>query len=276
MNKMARDLELEKQIDAYVKGKLSDEEAQKLWEKLLQRPDYIDLLKTELGVKAILNKRSSKNSSNSASESNNIIYSIEHSWKWIAAAAAVALLVVSLNIFQLDTNTSLQSEVPDQFNLADNLSSAEVLRTQKGDTAPSDSLLNNGFQEALSGNISKAIDTYNEIIADYNDKPAATKAFLNKGIIQYNSGSFGESISSFQSVIDRKPTRETIKEKAYWYMGNAYVNLEQLQKAREAIHTVYSMDGIYRKPSFRLLRKLDYKLGNVDYDNFEEQMKEGE
>ncbi|MEL7833161.1 hypothetical protein [Fodinibius sp. Rm-B-1B1-1] len=273
---MSRDLELEKQIDAYVKGKLSDEEAQKLWEKLLQRPDYIDLLKTELGVKSILEKRSSEGYSNSAHENKNIIYSIKDSWKWIAAAAAVILLVVSLNIFHLDTTTSLQSEVPAQFSLADNLSSAEVFRNQKGETTPSDSLLNNGFQAALSGNISKAIDTYDEIIDKYEDKPAATKAYLNKGIIQYNSGNFGTSIRSFKAVIDRKTNRKTLEEKAYWYMGNAYVNLEQLEKAREAIHTVYSMDGIYRKPSFRLLRKLDYKLGNVDYDNFEEQMKEGQ
>lgn len=275
---MSRDLELEKQIDAYVKGKLSDEEAQKLWKKLLQRPDYIDLLKTELGVRSILEKRSSDDYSSSASarENNTVIYSISNSWKWIAAAAAVTLLVVSLNIFQLDTSTSLQSEIPTQFNLADNLYSAEVLRNQKGVTSPSDSLLNNGFQAALSGNISKAINTYDEIIDKYEDKPAATKAYLNKGIIQYNSGSFGESISSFKAVIDRKSNRKTIKEKAYWYMGNAYVNLEQLEKAREAIHTVYSMDGIYRKPSSRLLQKLDYKLGNMDYDNFEEQMKEGE
>ncbi|WP_445664006.1 tetratricopeptide repeat protein [Fodinibius sp. AD559] len=272
---MSRDIELEQKIDAYVKGKLSEEEAQKLWEKLLQRPEYIELLKTELGVQSILKKRSSNNHSTSAEE-NGIIYSIQSSWKWMAAAAAVALLVVSINFFQLDTNKSLQSEVPSQFNLAENLSSAEVFRSQKTETLPSDSLLNRGFEAALSGDISKAIAAYDEIINNYSDESAATKAYLNKGIIQYNSGGFGESIESFKAVIKRDTKRKILEEKAYWYMGNAYINIEQPEKAREAIHKVYSMDGIYRKPSFRLLKKLDYKLGNVDYDNFEEQMKEGE
>jgi len=275
MNKISRDIELEREIDAYVKGNLSEQEAQKLWEKLLQRPEYIELLKTELGVKSILEKRSSNNYSYSTEE-NSVIYSIQRSWKWMAAAAAVALLVVSINFFQLDTNKSLQSETPAQFNLAENLSSAEVFRSQKAETLPADSLLNRGFEAALSGDISKAIAAYDEIINKYGDESAATKAYLNKGIIQYNSGGFGESIESFKAVIEKGTKRDVLKEKAYWYMGNAYINIEQLEKAREAIHKVYSMDGIYRKPSFRLLKKLDYKLGNVDYDNFEEQIKEDE
>jgi hypothetical protein len=57
-------------------------------------------------------------------------------------------------------------------------------------------------------------------------------------------------------------------------MGNAYINLEKLKEARDAIHHTYTMDGIYRKPALRLLKKLDHKLGNVDFDNFEQQMKE--
>lgn len=269
MNKMSRDIELEQKIDAYINGKLSEEESQQLWEELLQRPDYIELLKTELGVKAILEKRSSKDNTSSAEESS-IIYSIQRSWKWMAAAAAVALLVVSINFFQFDTNTSLQDEVPSQFNLADNLSSAEVFRNQKSEIIPADSLFNRGFEAALSGDISKAIATYDKIIDQHGDKSTATNAYLNKGIIQYNSGSFGESIESFQAVIQRETKRDVLEEKAYWYMGNAYINIEQLEKARDAIHKVYSMDGIYRKPSFRLLKKLDYKLGNIDFDNLEE------
>lgn len=269
MNKMSRDIELEKEIDAYIKGKLSEEEAQQLWEKLLQRPDYIELLKTELAVKSILQERSSKENSTSAKESS-IIYSIQKSWKWMAAAAAVALLIVSINFFQFNTDSSIQSEVPSQFNLAENLASAEIFRNQKSKILPADSLLNQGFEAALSGNISKALVTYDKIISEYDDEPATMKAYLNKGIIQYNRGDFGESIKSFQAVIERKPKTEILEEKAYWYMGNAYINIEQLGKARKAIHKVYSMDGIYRKPSSRMLKKLDYQLDNVDPNNLEE------
>ncbi|MDZ7682902.1 MAG: tetratricopeptide repeat protein [Fodinibius sp.] len=155
------------------------------------------------------------------------------------------------------------------------MSSAQILRSQKRKIAPADSLLNRGFEAAISGDVEKALNYYNQIIEDYKDEPAAVKAYLNKGIIQYNSGSFEESISSFEAVLDNVSKKPIVREKAYWYMGNAFINIDELKKAREAIHTTYAIDGIYRKPAFRLLKKLDHELGNVDFDNFEQQMNEG-
>jgi len=271
---MSRDLELEKQIDAYIKGKLTEEEAQKLWVKLLQRPDYIDLLDTELGLQSILQNRNlePQNENHSSAEENNIIYSLKQSKKWIAAAAAVAILVVAVNILQVDTKQQLGELALKDINIAENLSSAQILRSQKTELMPSDSLLNHGFKAAISGDIDKALKMYNKIIEEYGDKPVAVQAYLNKGIIQYNSGSFGESISSFQAVLKKVEQKPVVEEKAYWYMGNAYINIEKLEEARKAIHKTYAMDGIYRKPAFRLLKKLDHELGNVDFDNFEQQM----
>lgn len=275
MNKMSRDLELEKQIDAYIKGKLSEEEAQKLWEKLLQHPEYIELLETELGIKSIMEKRSSDIDDNSSASESGVIYSLQKYGKWMAAAAAVAILVVAVNILQVDTNQAIKDSAEKSFNLAENLSSAQIMRDQKSDIAPADSLLNRGFEAAISGEVSQAVEMYDEIIEKYGDQPAAVQAYLNKGIIQYNSGSFGKSIKSFQAVLKNVDDKAVVEEKAYWYLGNAYINIEKLDDAREAIHSAYAMDGIYRKPAFRLLRKLDYELGNIDYDNFEQQMKEG-
>lgn len=273
---MSRDLELEKQIDAYVKGKLDEEQAQKLWKQLLQRPDYIELLETELAVKSIL-EDSSSNSDKHASQESTVIYSLKKSWKWMAAAAAIALLVISINVLQVDTNQNIKELALNNLNYADHLSSAQIQRSQKTEITPSDSLLNKGFEAALSGEVSKAIKMYNKIIEKYGDKPAAVQAYLNKGIIQYNSGNYGDSITSFKAVIDKvNSQKRVVKEKAYWYLGNAYINIEKLNEARDAIHTTYGMDGIYRKPAFRLLRKLDHELGNIDFDNFEQQIKEGE
>lgn len=276
MNNTSRDLELEKKIDAYIKGKLSEEEALQLWEQLLERPDYIELLETELGVKSIMKKRSSDSNTdnNSSTKQSSIISSLHRSGRWLAAAAAVALLVIAINTLQIDTNQKVGELAFNQINIAENLSSAPVLRTQKSDIATSDSLLNRGFQEAISGNIGKALQMYNQIIEDHENESATVKAYLNKGIIQYNAGRYGDSITSFEAALDNANDKPIIKEKAYWYLGNAFINLENLSEARDAIHKVYSMDGIYRKSAFRLLRKLDYKLGNIDYDNFEQQIEE--
>jgi tetratricopeptide (TPR) repeat protein len=279
MNNTSRDLELEKQIDAYIKGKLSEGEALKLWEQLLRRPDYIELLEIELGVKSIMENRSSSDNNiddSTSAEQNGIIYSLQRSQKWLAAAAAVALLVIAINILQVDTNQNIDNLTLNEINIVENLSSAPILRSQKSELTPADSLLNRGFEEAISGNMSRALQLYNEIIENHGDKSAAIQAYLNKGIIQYNAGHFTESITSFNAVLDNvADDKPVITEKAYWYLGNAYINVEKLNEARDAIHQVFSMDGIYRKSAFRLLRKLDYELDNIDYDDFEQQREGG-
>ncbi|MDZ7682901.1 MAG: hypothetical protein U5J63_14595 [Fodinibius sp.] len=122
MNNMSRDLELEQKIDAYLKGKLTEEEAQQLWEKLLERPDYIELLETELGVKSILAKKSDSNEQDSTSaEERSIIYRLKTSKRWIAAAAAVAILVVAINFLQLNTSDTVGDLALKNISVTENL-----------------------------------------------------------------------------------------------------------------------------------------------------------
>lgn len=275
MHNISRDLELEKQIDAYIKGKLTEEESQELWEELLQRPDYLELLETELGVKSIIEKRSDSNESSELHE-DSIIYTLGKSWKWMSAAAAVAVLVIAINFMQFETNQTNIELAINNIDISSNLASAPVLRSQKDGMTPADSLLNRGFEAAISGDVSKALQMYDEIIDSYPEKSAAVQAYLNKGIIQYNAGDFKNSISSFEQVLANVTDKPVAKEKAYWYMGNAYMNIEELDRAREVIHETYSMDGIYRESAYRILRKLDHKLGKTDFDDFEQQMKDGE
>lgn len=268
---MERDLELEKKIDAYIKGKLSEEEARELWKQLLLHPEYIDLLETELGLRSILSDRASdENSDESGVQESALIYSLQKSWKWLAAAASVAILVVAINLLQLDTNQSINKLAVNQIDISSHLLSAPVLRSQKDSISPADSMLNRGFQAAISGDISKALNIYEQIIEKHSDNPAAVKAHLNTGIIQYNSENYRDAISSFKQVVGQVKEDPVSKEKAYWYLGNAYMHINKLQEARDAIHEAYTMKGIYRQPAYRILQKLDHELGNKDFDKLEQ------
>ena len=272
MNNSSRDTNLEKEIDAYLKGNLSEEEVDQLWVELIKNPEYIDLLETEIAVKQILESRAKKKSQTPVTP----ISTLKNSWKWLAAAASVAILVIAINLLKVDSEQSIQQLALSDINIAENLASPDVLRTQKGDLSAADSLLNVGFRAAVSGEVSRALELYQEVIENYEGEPAVAQAYLNIGIIKYNSGDFEMASEAFKNALNEVKEEPLLKEKAYWYLGNSYVNQDQLESAREAIHETYALDGIYRKAAFRLLRKIDYELGNVDFDNFDEQIQEGE
>lgn len=262
----SRDLDLEKQIDAYVKGHLSVSEAEELWIELLKRPDYIELLETELCIKQIIEEQiaAEEESGRQAQPLESFRHTLNRSWKWLAAAASVAILIVAINFFQTEPNQSLQELTLGEINIVENLASPEVLRSQKTELPAVDSLLNLGFKAAISGNVDEAIGIYKEVIDKYNNAPNVAMAYLNLGIIEYNAERYEEASVAFTDAIQRVGDDRVLQEKAYWYLGNAFIKLDQPDKARVAIQDAYEMDGIYRNPASRLLERLDSEteMGN--------------
>lgn len=271
MGNESRDIELEKQIDAYVKGKLTEEQARQLWAKLLLRPDYIELLETELGVKTILDKQAAEKESENAgaAEPGGVVYKMRRSWKWMsAAAAAVILLVVSVTLFQSESEQTLKQLTLAEINIVENLSSAPVVRSDTQQQTAVDSMLNRGYQFAISGDLDGALKIYDRIIEQYGESTVVAEAYLNKGIIQFNRDDYAAAITAFRSVLQNVRENPVTEEKAYWYLGNAYVHTEDLELAREAINNAYTMDGIYRESASRLLHRLDQELGNLESQQF--------
>lgn len=269
MENKSRDIELEKQIDAYVKGQLSEQQAHDMWVKLLQRPDYIDLLETELAVRSLVEQGAVEVEEEEDKTSEAPVHWLSGTRKWIAAAAAVLLIIAGVNFFSMDSEPDLQEMAMSEITLSDNLITPNVTRSQEAALGTADSLMNEGFRAAISGDVDEAIEIYNTILEKYGESAQVAEAHLNIGIIKYNSGNFEEAITEFNDVLESDKTERLIREKAYWYKGNAMVNLDRLDEAREAIHNAYGMDGIYRKPAYRLLQKIDYKLGNIDYEDSE-------
>lgn len=259
---MARNIELEKQIDAYIKGNLTDQQTQELWEELFQNPEYIELLNTELGVQSIINEQADQ--SDSGGSRHTMIHSLQNSWRWVAAVAAVLIIAVAINVLELDSEQPLNELALKDINLSENLASAPTLRSVQKQQTPSDSLLNLGFKAAISGDISKAIEFYDLIIKEHPSQPATIQAYLNKGIIQFNDNNFKGAIASFKQVAQKAEEGSFTQEKGYWYLGNAYINTDSLDQAHEAIEQVYLKEGIYHKPAIDLLKKLDEKLGNPE------------
>lgn len=263
---MSRDIELEKRIDAYIKGHLTEEQGQKLWEELLKKPEYIELLNTEIEMRSIAAGSDSRESPEE-NDHHALIHSLQNSWKWIAAVAAVIIVAVAINFFRIDSpEQTLEKLALNEILLSENLASAPTLRSDQSQITPGDSLLNQGFKAAISGDLSEAVEVYDLIIAEYPDQPVAVQAHLNKGIIQFNGSNFEEAIVSFKEMISQAEEESFIREKGYWYLGNAYINTDSLNRAHDAIFETYSMEGIYRNPAGDILQKLDEQLGNPARD----------
>lgn len=257
--------DIQKRIDSYVKGLLSEEDITELWVQFAKNPELIDQLELEVGVKQLIEEGVLSTSKTKRSK----ITTLPH-WTWHAAAAAVLLMVATIQLFQVNTKTELNQFITKTIAL-DQIETGDGVRAKEMVVAKADSLLNLGFSAFISGNTRQALSLYNEVIENYDTEPYGSKAFTNKGILQYNEGEYESSVQSFDAALTRVSDSRMIEEKAHWYKGNALVNLGELEAARISVFNAYSLDGVFRKPAFLLLQKLNYDLGYVDYEDFENQ-----
>ncbi|MDX1592429.1 MAG: tetratricopeptide repeat protein, partial [Balneolaceae bacterium] len=248
------------------KGHLSEEKSENMWKALLFRPDYIELLETELYIKRIIEEQDAteRNGSLPVNSGSSSQKAISFSWKWLAAAASVAILIISISFMQGEQEKSLQELMQGEINIVEHFASPEVMRSQDTEITAIDSLLNLGFKAAISGDVEKALGFYNNVIENYGNAPNVSMAYLNLGIIQYNRENYREAATAFDNAIQKVRDDRILEEKAYWYLGNSYVHLNRLTEGREAIIRAYRMNGIYQNPAQRLLKKLNEELGISD------------
>lgn len=261
-------INIQKQIDFYVKGMLSEEEIMELWKEFALNPELLDDLELEVGVKKLVKDGVLSSKTNEKAKITRL-----PSWTWHAAAAAVLVLVISTQLFQVDSRTELSQFVTSSIS-PDQLETGDGVRAKEMVLSVADSLLNLGFEASLSGNTSRALMLYDQVITNYDIEPYGSKAFTNRGIVLYNQSEFNTAIEAFDSALVRVYENRMVEEKAFWYKGNALVNIEKFDEARIAIIQAYSLEGIFRKPAFLLLQKLNYDLGYVNYDDYENQVKD--
>lgn len=260
--------DIKKQIDAYIKGLLNEEQILELWAQFAQNPSLLEDLELEIGIKKIIEEAST-----TGEPSLKIAKKLSMPlpvWTWHAAAAAVILVIALVQLFGIPPKTELQQFVLNTVP-ADQIETADAVRSKEVTLSIADSLLNLGFNAFINGNNTEALSLYNEVIDKYDTEPYGSKAYLNKGILLYNTAEYDSSISAFEKALIRAENSRMIQEKAYWFMGNALINVEKLEEALIAIQNTYALNGIFRKPSFLLYQKLSYDLGEVDYEDFDSQ-----
>lgn len=234
--------DLEEKIDQYVNGQLSSDEIDELWAELIQNGDQLDYLKTVANTKAVIE---------SEREGAATILGIDRAWSY-AAAAVVVLLVSVLAVINMPEFQSAETVEP--------ITSIELdyYRSEDGVMEPNSEqgVLKDALALANRGNTADAIQMLEQELESADDPAWSAKLHLNIGSLYYNDGSYDQAIRNFQHVVEKQAVDALTREKGYWYLGNAYFQLNQLDKARQAIQNAYELNGAYRRVAKHYLSAL--------------------
>lgn len=248
MEKTKNNKTLEDKIDRYIKGQLNDEDIEQLWVDVIQDSYYFDYMKTAANVHH-LELGEEKANVHEFKPSSKIKY------YWVAAAASIAILIGVLSVV-FQSNVSNNPLMPVNELALQNVRSVEVLNNDP------QSQIKKGINLANNGEISQALSLLQKV--DNENKKASIKASanLNIGIINYNHKNYNVALNAFNKVIPLTTDNILMQEKAYWFAGNAYLQLGDLQKARTAIRNAYNLDGAYRRIAGKYLKQLNEKLSD--------------
>ena len=235
--------EVEDKIDDYVQGRLSAEEIDELWAELVQDDYYLDYLKTVAALKKIANEEREREAK---------IFNLSSAQKWISAAAAILLIVGSITIFNLSTQTSETIQPVASIEL-------DYYRSADGTAVEGEvggEVVREAITEANQGNVDAAVNLLDSQIAETDNVYDQAEMMITAGSILYNSGRYDEAIERFQFSIQSEVEDEIIRERAYWYLGNTYFQLNELDLAKVAFQNAYELNGAYSRVAQSYIKAL--------------------
>lgn len=225
--------ELERKIDLYVNGMLAQDEIDELWAELIQDDYYLDYMKSVANLKAIIKEsRSNKRTSPAITLRKYASY----------VAAAVVLIVAGMfGAINYSTSTNNQFTPINEIGL-------DVVRSESGVSGNvSSEVVKQAIKLAADGNIEEAKSILEFELNVTKDATTVADLSLTLGSIQYNSGEYNSAVNSFETVTQQNEIENSTLEKGYWFLGNTYFQLDELEKAKLAFQSAYELDGAYSR-----------------------------
>ena len=231
---------LEEKIDQYVNGQLSQEEVDELWAELIQDGYHLDYLKTVANLKEVVKKKKERRKA----------LKMKRYWSY-AAAAVIALTIGVLGVMNFQ-----QSGINGDIQPIQNIE-LDYYRSSEGTVGngADNNIIRDAITLANTGQFDQATALLSRELQQANDPQWISELNLNLGSLYYNEGNYRQSTDYFQQIIAQKETsnnslsteEKLILEKAYWYLGNAYFQLDELDKAKQNIENAYALNGAYRR-----------------------------
>lgn len=242
MNESFDKQDIEKRIDRYINGRLSPEEIDNLWAELVQDEDHLDYLKSVANLKSVIERRR-KNKKRAR---------IRRMWSYAAAAVLVLALGVMLVL-----NTSVFTG-PDSVQPVDSIE-LDYYRSVEGEAARTGTktVITDAINLANTGNFEQAVSLLEKELEGDITPAWESEVNLTLGSLYYNESQYREAIPHYEVVIENREELDVLTlEKAYWYLGNTYFQLEEMEMAKEHIRKAYELNGAYRRVAQSYLKAL--------------------
>lgn len=225
--------DVEDKIQKYVNGQLSAAEIEELWAELIQDEYHLDYLKSVANIKAVVEKEEEKSN----------VIQLRRYWSY-AAAAVVAMLIAVLSILNYSELTTSSTVKPVSKIELDYYRSAEGVLNNNKDSR----IILDAIKLANKGKFEEAVSLLKNELRQAQDPKWISEINLNLGSLYYNNGNYDQAISYYTDIIDYKDDINVLTlEKAYWYLGNTYFQLDELDKAKSNIQKAYALNGAYRR-----------------------------
>lgn len=263
-------IQLQRKIEQYIKGDLSQDEIDELWIEFLKHPEWYNWFETKVHLHSLIKKGKKPNFPTDENPSGATQSSFDYK-VWFYAAAAAVILAISLQFFTFEQEQPIQSLALTEIEQS-NLIGADVLRSTDTPAENLDVAINDALATAYEGETEEAIEQFQDLLAESPNNEQRVRIEMNLGVLFYNSENYESAKTHFQSITETDGIEDYQEEKSWWFLGNVLLNLDQPRQAREAVFNAYSMDGQYQSAALALLKKLDKRLGNIQPDNTPEKL----
>ncbi len=238
------DRDLERKIDLYINGKLSQEEVDELWAELIQDEYYLDYTKSVANLKSVI--ESERKSSQTAPT-----YTLRRVATY-GVAAAIAIIIGVMGVLNFNSNSATTNGLE-----AVNWIEYDTYRSSNDSPAiTNNEVIKTAIRLANDGNTEEAIELLENEITIETDKEVLAELSLSLGSIQYNYGDYTNALENFERVVSQTDINSLILEKGYWYLANTQIQLDNLGEAEVSLQKTLDIDGQYSRVAERYLNAL--------------------
>ncbi|TVQ10915.1 MAG: hypothetical protein EA364_11585 [Balneolaceae bacterium] len=239
-------IEIDKKIDDYLKGKLTASEIDGLWADILANPEYLGHLKTEAQLKVHFSKMTPVPVAGNG---------MRFRKSMLVSIAAVTVFAIALMWILFQDTGIHPPQALDGISVFE-METPAVTRSENEMPAESVLILLDGYDFVLDGNDTEAIARFRDVIEKYPDSESAVFAWLNLGIIAYNNHDFESALRNFEYATAGIETDDMISQKIFWFMANAALLTGDLEKAAASSLKASHIEGYYTQQASEFYTRL--------------------